>query len=508
MNGYILLPVVLLLAFTAAISYVLNREGGGEVRSAGNQRHIDASRYAAEAGLQHEAWLAQTKNCANYTNLASTPLALAADGASYSATVSPTSGSPVLITATGTLTDGTSHTLARGAEVYQPTVRQMILPAVADTYIDNSASNSAKNYGASDKLRVNQNSANALLKFDLSRSPISPYAQIASAQLELQRYGTGPGAAAAEVSAHKVINVWAEGAGGNTGSTSLSGATWALGQPARSWTNAGGDTDTRKSAKTTVTVGPGSVPFVWDITDLTRDWLAQPVNNYGVMLKTTGALLNADFRSDEASQTSERPKLTLNYRLPCGRTNVTLASSADTYINKVDAGSQDNNYGAGISLLQGNQDKHRVLMRFDTSTIPAGTRLNSAILRIYMASDNNNGVFTIYAYPLSQPWIQGTGTGGNSTTSATWKNRTSVTWATPGGDYSATAYQPPYSLTIDTTSFTSGWLDFEMTRLTQSWVDNAASNYGVILVSENTSDTLTLNSNEASSNRPQLVIAY
>lgn len=496
MNGYVLLPVSLALVLTAAVALLLNHESGIDMRITGSQQQITTARYAAQAGLNHAAWLAQSNNCANYPNLASTPLALAGAVGSYSATIAPTSGSPVTISATGALADGTNHALKRSVELYQASQRQMILLASEDTYIDQS--NVDKNFGAAGKMGLRQNSSAVLLKFDLA--PIAPKAQVTLAQLELRRFGP-PSSAAGEVSAHKVANVWIQGTG--NGSSSLSGATWNLAKPSRPWASPGGDVDARKSAAQTVT--SGNAWFAWDITDLIAEWLAQPLINSGVLLKTNALGLNADFRSSDAGQTQERPKLTINYRLPCGANTQTLLPAADAFINESD---KDKNYGASTQIEQGDNDRRRVLVRFDTSSIAAGTRVNSAILRYYVSSIGNNSdsSFAIRAYPLIQSWVEGTGSGNNSTSSATWKRRNPTSnWATEGGDYSATAYAP---MNLDTSSFASGWIEFDMTPLAQRWVDAAASNYGVILITDNINDTPKLNSKENASNRPQFVISY
>lgn len=499
MKGFILLPVALALALTATVAYLMSREAGTDTRVTASNKRIDSARYAAEAGLQHAAWLAQTKNCVNYPDVASTSLAQADNGVSYSATLDRTSGSPVLITAIGVLADGTRHTFSRNVEIYPTAQRQMILPAAEDTYIN--AADTGKNYGGSSTLRLHQGSVNALLRFDLT--PIASHAQIVSTQLELRQYNTSS-STGATVSAHKLVNQWNEGTGDN--SSTLSGATWTLGKfpPSRLWAVPGGDADTRVSATRSVTTA--NAWFAWDITDVTRDWLPRPANNYGVLLKPSAPLSNADFRSSEASQTTERPKLTVAYRLPCGATTSNPPMVADTYINLHD---RDKNFGAKTELELGDQDHIRVLMRFDTSSIAAGTRVNSAILRFYVSSVSNdsNSRVNLRAHSLTQPWTQGND---NNNSGATWKKRTpTVDWIGDGaeGDYAAI---PHSVMNIDTASFSNGWLEFDLTTLAQNWVDNSAQNHGVILLGEASGpdDELKLNSKENSTNRPQLVVAY
>jgi hypothetical protein len=109
-HGFLLLPVVLALTLTAAIAYMLNREGGMSVRSASSQIQIDSARYYAEAGMNHARWrMENVSGCTSYTDLPST----AFETGSYSATINPKQGSPVTISATGIHGTGATKTLTR-----------------------------------------------------------------------------------------------------------------------------------------------------------------------------------------------------------------------------------------------------------------------------------------------------------------------------------------------------------------------------------------------------------
>ena len=57
-------------------------------------------------------------------------------------------------------------------------------------------------------------------------------------------------------------------------------------------------------------------------------------------------------------------------------------------------------------------------------------------------------------------------------------------------------------------SFTTGWLSWDLTALTQSWVDGVTPNYGIILIST-VGDTLKFDTREsAGATVPQLVVTY
>lgn len=108
-QGFLLLPVALGLALIATAAFLLTRETALDTELAAGSARADEARYVAEAGLQHALWQVNQADCSGYAELAATPF-----GAhSYSATVTPSEGSPVTIAATGTLANGASRTYER-----------------------------------------------------------------------------------------------------------------------------------------------------------------------------------------------------------------------------------------------------------------------------------------------------------------------------------------------------------------------------------------------------------
>lgn len=99
--GFLLLPVSLLLAVIGALSYALVQDIGSASRPAA--REAERARQLAEAGIAHATWkLNQLTTCSGYTDIATTSLG----SDQYQVTVSPSSGSPVTLTATATLASG------------------------------------------------------------------------------------------------------------------------------------------------------------------------------------------------------------------------------------------------------------------------------------------------------------------------------------------------------------------------------------------------------------------
>src|SRR5262249_34740182 len=100
--GLILLPVVIALSLIAVIAVLLNRDNGMNLTLAARNLQADAARYVAEAGLAQMNYRVQGANCAGYPTL--TSVAFGSDR--FDASATPTSGTPVTLTATSTTAAG------------------------------------------------------------------------------------------------------------------------------------------------------------------------------------------------------------------------------------------------------------------------------------------------------------------------------------------------------------------------------------------------------------------
>lgn len=184
-QAYILVTVIITLFILASITVLLNRESSMAVNMTASESRTTKARYIAEAGLQYALWQANNANCTGYSS--SVVSNFGSD--SYTVSVSPTSGSPVSITASGTLATGESVSLSRDNQtVYQDPTIIIIQPDPTtgkDGYIDEQKP--TFNYGGNSNLSVESNvgtAKNSLLQFDLSSIP-SGY-EISSAKLELR----------------------------------------------------------------------------------------------------------------------------------------------------------------------------------------------------------------------------------------------------------------------------------------------------------------------------------
>lgn len=318
-TGFLLLPVTLLLAVIGAISFVLVQDIGTASRPAG--REAERARLLAEAGIAQATWqLNQLTTCSGYSNLPATTIG----SDQYQVTVSPTSGSPVTLTATGTLGSGLSGsrvTLKR--QVYKTAGSQLTYTlktgtAGSDAYLD--TTNPDKNYGGSDKLILQQGSDYPLLRFDLSTLPTG--SRIVEAKLML--YRSAPGTftlSTRNVDAYRLLEPWVEGT--KNGSSSADGTTWQARDGTVAWQSAAGTIETTSALDT-----PhihfyiwGTAWMEWNITNLVQGWVDGRYPNYGLMLRPTTSVTTEEYASAEADDSTRTPKLVIKYVAPCGALN-------------------------------------------------------------------------------------------------------------------------------------------------------------------------------------------
>ena len=485
MAGFTLLPVILAMSLIAGIAFLLNRDNGMNAEMVASQGDVDRARYTAEAGLQAVNAIAQGKNCAGYTDLGTTAFGTG----SFSATVNPKSGSPVTLTATATTAEGAGASLTRSnVTMYQNTPYTLTLqPGTPGSDTDMSLPSPNNNYGANAGMTINAGQGVALVRFDLSTIPAGSV--ILSAQFSL--YHTSGSTDTAGI--FTVTRPWTEGTG-----VAGSGATWNTYDGANAWTTAGGDYDPATGISIVLPVN--NAWATWDVTSRTAAWIAGTQPNYGIALVMGGTGTNSFASSDDATA-ANRPRLVVTFLPPCGwvpaATGVTLQASADTWINEAQTGS---NYGSNIMITVTNANKRgRGLVRFDVSGIAPGTLLKSATLRLFSGSYSPkvNSILTVNK--VFDPWTEA---------GATWKKRDGTNgWSAGFGIYWGFGTGAPTSTTAISSSFTSGWVEWDITPLAQQWVDGVSPNYGAGVMID-TSSAVAFNSSDFTVNQPQLVISY
>ena len=175
----------------------------------------------------------------------------------------------------------------------------------ADTYLNVNA----ENYATSDTLRTytwpTDTAANVIImKWDMSALPVD--ADIQSATLELYLAEAG-GDDPYEIGAHRIIGL-------DPVIDACTGETW---NGSDSWTNAAPlARDNIDSAVSVTAVNAVSGFKAWDITDIARQWVDLPAENFGVLLNADVTAASDSYRyfaSSQASDATLRPRLTITF---------------------------------------------------------------------------------------------------------------------------------------------------------------------------------------------------
>jgi spore coat protein A len=180
----------------------------------------------------------------------------------------------------------------------------------------------------------------------------------------------------------------------------------------------------------------------------------------------------------------------------------------------------DNSSGACDSIFAGTTDNNfarRALLWFDVGNqLPAGSTINSVTLSMTVTRGGNHVDSIFSLHRVTRPWGEGTNgcgvRGGGqgepaNAGSATWNSaETGVTsWSSVGGDYDPSASGS--SLVNNTTPVWSSTP--AMVSDVQNWLDDSPSNYGWILIGDETNPTTSrrFGSREGTSG-PTLVVDF
>jgi RHS repeat-associated protein len=199
-----------------------------------------------------------------------------------------------------------------------------------------------------------------------------------------------------------------------------------------------------------------------------------------------------------------------------------LEDGKDSFIYASTGG--DDNFGASTSIQVGPDRgtyERRGIIKFDCSAVPENASIDSAFLRLYLASTwGSSNSFVIEAHQMLQDWAEGTASSwnNNSTTGCDWgyaDQAASVSWNAngmqSGSDYSATV------LGTDTVSYgaSSAWYQWNVQGAVEDWIDGTDANHGIALLtaSADMSDYVgaTFRSSDYTTDagkRPQLIIYY
>jgi hypothetical protein len=197
---------------------------------------------------------------------------------------------------------------------------------------------------------------------------------------------------------------------------------------------------------------------------------------------------------------------------------INIMPSKDNTLYEFDPDEGDHSNGAGFHFFAGENGEgelRRGVLAFDVAgTIPAGSTITAVSLSLSM-SMTPAGAETIELHKLLADWGEGTshapmgeGDGAPATPNdATWRHRffDSVFWTTQGGDFSAmvSASQSVAGVGHYT------WSSTQMVADVQSWLDNPGSNFGwLVLGNETASATTKRFDTRESASPPVLTIEY
>lgn len=147
-------------------------------------------------------------------------------------------------------------------------------------------------------------------------------------------------------------------------------------------------------------------------------------------------------------------------------------SSQDTFISSMFTGLNYGGAGELIVYATSSTWNYRVLVQFDLSSIPPGSTVTSATLKLnyYRWDPNDPAGRTLWANRLTQSWTE---------MGVTWSRYDGTNlWSNPGGDYdlgdSASATVP--------SSF--GWMTWTVTDIVKAWIEDSEPNYGFLIKEE------------------------
>lgn len=174
---------------------------------------------------------------------------------------------------------------------------------------------------------------------------------------------------------------------------------------------------------------------------------------------------------------------------------INIMPSKDNTLYEYVPAEGDHSNGAGFHLFAGENGEGEVrrgVLAFDIEgTIPPGSTITAASLSMNM-SMTPAGALTVELHKLLADWGEGTshapmgeGDGAPATPNdATWRHRffDSVFWTTQGGDFSATVSA---SQSVGGTGHYT-WSSAQMVADVQSWLDNPASNFGWLVLGDET----------------------
>jgi hypothetical protein len=175
---------------------------------------------------------------------------------------------------------------------------------------------------------------------------------------------------------------------------------------------------------------------------------------------------------------------------------INIMPSKDNTLYEFDPKEGDFSNALGFHFFAGNtamSEIRRGVLAFDIAgSIPPGSTITAASLSLNMSRSPTNTAYVVELHKLLADWGEGTsiapgeeGDGAPATANdATWRHRffDTIFWTTQGGDFSATVSA---SQSVGGTGHYM-WSSAQMVADVQSWLDNPASNFGWLVLGDET----------------------
>lgn len=302
-------------------------------------------------------------------------------------------------------------------------------PIDADTYLDSAAANANVNFGASGSAKVLISSADGSACRVLFRLPteIGLWDSAKLARVEVRFYVFSDQTDGRNITLYPLTRPFAE-----------AGATWNSADGTNAWIAAGGDFDVNHAAEAARDTNGW---FRWDITALLADAAARS------NLLANGALLQIDelpippsgtprapFTSSDGATVSQRPYVLATLAAP-----LSFPIATDTYLDSRSS-NVAKNYGAAttVKVLINSSDASvcRGLFRLPPELeLYAAGEVAEAKLYFYLWQDNTTNL-NVTLYPLTRPFVEGSGNGNGTADGATWNTSDGTNaWSVAGGDF-------------------------------------------------------------------------
>src|SRR6266436_1832424 len=198
---------------------------------------------------------------------------------------------------------------------------------------------------------------------------------------------------------------------------------------------------------------------------------------------------------------------------------ISITPSKDNTLYEYDPADGDTSNALGFHLFAGKTamgELRRGVLAFDIAgTVPAGSTITGVTLSMNMSRTPLSVAYPVELHKLLADWGEGTsqapgeeGDGAPATPNdATWRHRffDTIFWTAQGGDFSAT---------VSASQSVGGigqytWSSAQMVADVQSWLDNAASNFGWLVLGDETAiGTAKRFDTRESASPPVLTIEY